>query len=130
MLSGRMYQYVLVVAILTCSTFVLARPPGPQPEREFEGKIGFSATADTLLSCGGDACAGGEGLGGLFGGVGGQNCAGLPGSTVVLDDIPETDTLTIAHARLNWAATVPSMGVSDDVVSLDTSGRRALPCGR
>ncbi|MEE2787936.1 MAG: hypothetical protein VX589_11405 [Myxococcota bacterium] len=116
-----MNKFIGIVAATLFGFSVQARPLGPQPEREFEGKIGFSATADTLLSCHGRACEGADDLGGLgdvFGGLGGQNCEGLSGSTVILDDLPETETLRIVHARLNWAATIPSMAESDDTVTL------------
>ena len=44
---------LLVTGLLATSG--LASLHGPNPTLEFEGKVGFSATADTLLECGGVA---------------------------------------------------------------------------
>jgi len=100
-------------------------PLGPDPTLVFEGPVGFSATADTLLECAGTACDIGGGIPGL-GGAGGLNCNGRNRSTVRMDNIPVSDTLRILHARLNWVASTPANQVPDNEVSITPPGGQAI----
>lgn len=107
----------LVALAVPATALGQGQPLGPEPSLEFEGRMGYSATADTLLDCGAAACAGGLGID-----VGGLNCAGRDASTVQLDDIPVTPELRIVHARLNWAASTPVDALSDLQVTLTPPG--------
>lgn len=91
-------------------------PLGPDPDRVFEGRVGYAATADTLLSCGAASC----------GGLGGPNCTGRAESVAVLDQIPDSETLRVVHARLNWAASTAADDAPDDEVTLTPPGGDAL----
>ncbi|MCA9538081.1 MAG: DUF11 domain-containing protein [Myxococcales bacterium] len=93
------------------------RPLGPDPTLVFEGRMGYSAVADTLLDCGAAAC----------GGVGGQNCNGRNASEVTLDDVPESPSLRVVHARLNWAASTSVAANPDVQVTLTPPGGEPLP---
>lgn len=95
------------VGLWAAAAWGQGRPLGPDPALEFEGRLGYAATADTLIACGGAAC-----------GFGGANCAGLGGSTVTLDTIPDSPTLRVVHARLNWAASTAEDDMPDDAVTL------------
>lgn len=87
------------------------QPLGPDPTLVFEGRMGYAATADTLIRCGGSAC-----------GLGGPECQGLDSSTVTLDSLPESETLRVVHARLNWAASTPVDEMPDMQVTLTPPG--------
>lgn len=87
------------------------QPLGPDPALVFEGRMGYAATADTLIDCGGAAC-----------GLGGPLCQGRDRSTAVLDTLPESETLRVVHARLNWAATTPEAEPPDGEVTLTPPG--------
>ncbi|MFN3197309.1 MAG: DUF11 domain-containing protein [Bradymonadia bacterium] len=99
--------------IITAPAQALAigNPLSSNPVYVWEGNTDYSATAGSLLQCGGLAC-----------GIGGANCDGLSTSTATLDDIPETDTLRIVYAQLTWAASTPSGAAPDMQVTLVPPG--------
>ncbi len=111
-----LFRLVLANLLIVAAGYSLtwARPLGPNPTLVFEGKVGFSATADTLLECGGVACGGAQ--------IGGVNCNGRDRSSVTLDDIPESETLRVLHARLNWVASTPANQAPDNEVTLALPG--------
>jgi uncharacterized repeat protein (TIGR01451 family)/uncharacterized protein (TIGR03382 family) len=87
------------------------RALGPDPAQVWEGHMGYAATAASLLQCSpSEECAGG------------QNCQGLNSATATLDVIPETPTLRLVHAQLNWVASLPPDGTPDEHVTLVPPG--------
>ncbi len=98
----------LMTLAVVSSAWGQGQPLGPDPALEFEGRLGYAATADTLIACGAPAC----------GGIGGANCMGLDGSTVTLDTFPDSLDLRVVHARLNWAASTAEDDFPDVQVTL------------
>ncbi len=103
-------------ALWAATAWGQGQPLGPDPALVFEGRMGYAATADTLIACGGAAC-----------GLGGPECQGLDSSTVTLDSFPESETLRVVHARLNWAASTPAGQMPDMAVTLTPPDGMPIP---
>lgn len=117
--SVRTVPLAALALLLPALAAAQGRPLGPDPALVFEGRVGYAATADTLLQCGAGACNG----------LGGPNCTGRPESQVRLDGLPDSPTLRVVHARLNWAASTPVADAPDDAVTLTPPGGDAIAVG-
>ena len=102
-----------------------AGPLGPDPALVFEGPVGFSASADTLLECAGSACDLG-GLGGL--GLGETAVRIVPGGIVRRRDQrhPQSDSLVLRHVRINWVASTAANEVFDPEITITPPGSEPI----
>lgn len=117
--SVRTAPLALLALLLPALAAAQGNPLGPDPALVFEGRMGYAATADTLLQCGAGAC----------GGLGGPNCTGRPESFAELQGLPDSPTLRVVHARLNWAASTGAADAPDDAVTLTPPDGDPIPVG-
>ncbi|MCA9545074.1 MAG: DUF11 domain-containing protein [Myxococcales bacterium] len=112
------WSRLLALALWAAPSLGLAvgDPLGPDPDRVFEGNLDYAVTAATQLICQDGSCAGS-----------GHQCQGQPAATAVLDVIPESPTLVVEYAQLNWFASLPQGQAPDLEVTFTPPGGAATP---
>jgi uncharacterized repeat protein (TIGR01451 family)/MYXO-CTERM domain-containing protein len=107
---------VALACLLPAVALGQGRALGPDPAEVWEGNIGYAATGASLLRCGPtEACPGT-----------GHNCDPLPSATATLDVVPETPTLRLVHAQLNWVGSLGPNGRPDEQVTLVPPGGQPI----